>query len=129
MKYFCISAFLCLLLVHLPGCSSSKAVEAIPSDLDRSKVHVRTVEMTAERFHFTPDSLHVAEGTLVRIAVKALDGGHGFSLDDFGIDETFEEGETKVIEFFARGKGEHGFHCSHFCGVGHPWMDGTIIIE
>lgn len=116
-------------IVLTQGCSSSRVVEAIPAGLDRSKVPVRTIEMSAEKFHFTPDTVHVQSGTLLRIEIKSLNGTHGFSLGDFGIDETIEEGETKMIEFLARGKGEYAFHCSHFCGLGHFWMSGKVIVD
>ena len=123
------SVFLWLLILLVQGCASSRVGEAVPGDVDRSKVPVRTIEMTAQKFHFTPDSVHVESGTLLRIAITGLDGTHGFSLSDFGIDETIAEGETKMIEFFARGKGEHAFHCSHFCGLGHFGMRGKVIVE
>ena len=85
--------------------------------------------MTAERYHFSPDELHLKVGTLVQIKVRSINGTHGFKLGDFGIDETIEEGETKVIEFYAQEKGEYGFRCSHFCGIGHFGMSGKVIIE
>jgi cytochrome c oxidase subunit 2 len=122
-------AVLSVLLVLMQGCSSSRVAEAIPAELDRSMTPVRTIAMTAERFHFTPDTVHVQSGTLLRVTLKSLDGTHGFSLSDFGIDETVKEGETKTLEFVARGKGEHPFHCSHFCGLGHFWMGGTVIVD
>jgi len=88
----------------------------------------QTIEMTAEDFHFTPEAIRVAAGTLVTLRITA-DGTHGFSLAAFGIDERLESGETKVIEFFAGQKGEYGFRCSHFCGIGHLGMTGTIVVE
>lgn len=129
MRCFHIGICLWAIFFLAQGCSSSRFAEAIPADLDRSKVPVRTIEMTAERFHFTPDTVHIQSGTILRIAIKSLDGTHGFGLSDFGIDETIGEGETKTIEFLARGKGEHAFHCSHFCGMGHFWMGGKVIVD
>lgn len=111
------------------GCSSSQQFTAVPSTIDRDKVPHETVEMTAEHFHFTPDIVRVKQGTLVTIKVKAIDGTHGFSLGAFGIDERIEETETKTIEFYASEKGEYGFRCSHFCGIGHLGMTGKVIVE
>lgn len=119
----------CYVLFFLSGCSTSKNFQTIPKELDRSNVPKETIEMTAERYHFSPDVLHLKVGTLVQIKVRSINGTHGFKLGDFGIDETIEEGETKVIEFYAQEKGEYGFHCSHFCGIGHFGMSGKVIIE
>ncbi len=111
------------------GCGSSRQFVAIPATLDRAHVPTQTVTMTAERFHFTPEKVHVKAGTLVTISVTAEDGTHGFDLPAFGIDEEIPEGKTKSVEFYAQEKGEYPFHCSHFCGMGHPWMTGTIVVE
>ena len=119
---------LLILLLQACGCGSAQQFTAIPPDLDRDSVPHQTIDMTAEDFHFTPEELHVAEGTLVTLRITA-DGTHGFSLGAFGIDERLEDGQTTVIEFYAGHKGEYGFRCSHFCGIGHLGMTGTLVIE
>ncbi len=111
------------------GCGTSQQFTAIPNSIDRDKVPHQTVEMTAEHFHFTPDIVRVKQGTLVTIKIRAIDGTHGFSLGAFGIDERIEENETKTIEFYAGERGEYGFRCSHFCGIGHLGMTGKVIVE
>ena len=68
-------------------------------------------------------------GTLVVLKIKATDGTHGFKLSAFGIDERLDENDPKLIEFYASNKGEYSFRCSHFCGLGHLGMSGTIIVE
>lgn len=118
-----------LALVLSLGCSASKEFAAIPEGLDRANVPTQSVAMTAERFHYTPEEVHVRVGTLVHLEVKSIDGTHGFKLAAFGIDETIEEGETKTIEFYAQAKGEYPFRCSHFCGLGHFGMSGKVVVE
>ena len=124
-----VVALLLLTFIVLVGCSSSQMFPAIPANVERDKVPHVAIEMTAEHFHFTPEVVKVKQGTLVTINVKALDGTHGFKLGAFGIDERIEEGETKVIEFYAGEKGEYTFRCSHFCGIGHLGMTGKVVIE
>ncbi len=119
----------CVLAMYAGGCSSTRSVTAVPEGLDLSKVPEVKIEMTAERFHFTPEEIHVKAGSLVRLSIRSINGTHGFALDAFGIDQTIREGEPKEIQFYAREKGEFGFHCSHFCGIGHFWMGGTIFVE
>lgn len=111
------------------GCSSSQRFSAMPQGLDRSTVPQQTITMTAEDFHFTPEEIHVKQGTLVKLEMKSIDGTHGFALPDFGIDKRLDEGKTVTVEFFAQEKGEYDFHCSHFCGIGHLGMTGKIIVE
>jgi cytochrome c oxidase subunit 2 len=113
----------------LSGCSASKEFPAIPPGLDRSRVPVQNIAMTAERYHFTPEELHVKAGTLVHLEVKSINGTHGFRLGAFGIDEELNEGETRVLEFYVQEKGEYTFRCSHFCGIGHFGMNGTLVVE
>ena len=118
-----------LVSVLLMGCGASQQFTAVPVSINRDKVPHETIEMTAEHFHFTPEVVKVKQGTLVTINIKALDGTHGFKLGAFGIDERLEESETRSIEFYAGEKGEYGFKCSHFCGIGHLGMNGKIIVE
>ena len=113
----------------LAGCGSSQQFAAVPADLDQNSTPRKIIEMTAEHFHFTPEVVHVSQGTLVTLKNTAIDGTHGFDLGDFGIDETIPEKETKTVTFYAAMKGEYGFHCSHFCGIGHLGMTGKIIVD
>jgi cytochrome c oxidase subunit 2 len=132
------SSMLRLLTASLPvitlallvfGCSVSKEFDPIPAELDTTKVPRETIEMTAEHFHFTPQDLYVKQGTLLTIKIKSIDGTHGFSLGDFGIDIKLEEGVTNTVELYLSKKGEYGFRCSHFCGIGHFGMKGTLHVE
>jgi len=124
MKSACV-----VVLLFLSACGSSKQFDAIPSDIDRQNVPKDTVEMTAESYKFMPDVIRVKSGTLVALEIKAIDGTHGFQLNAFGIDERLDENETKTIDFYASKKGEYGFRCSHFCGLGHLGMTGKVIVE
>ncbi len=118
-----------LAIALLAGCGSSSQFVAVPSTLDTTAVPRVTLEMTAEHYHFTPDLIRVKAGTLVTLKVTSIDGTHGFKLGAFGIDERLDEHQTKVIRFFASQKGEYGFSCSHFCGIGHFGMNGKVIVE
>lgn len=118
-----------IFLLCLTGCGTSQQFTAVPPDLNKDTVPQQSIEMTAEHFHFAPEEIRVKVGTLVTVRVTAIDGTHGFKLGAFGIDETIEEGQTKVVEFYAGTKGEYSFKCSHFCGIGHLGMNGKLIVE
>jgi cytochrome c oxidase subunit 2 len=121
--------FLVVSSMILLGCGTTQQFVALPQDLDRTTVPGQVIEMQAKRYDFIPEVVRVQAGTLVTMRITAIDGVHGFALAAFGIDERIEEGETKVIEFYASDAGEYGFHCSHFCGLGHLGMKGKVVVE
>jgi heme/copper-type cytochrome/quinol oxidase subunit 2 len=124
-----LAAALFASIVCIAGCGTTAQFAAIPPDLDRTKVQHVTMDIKAQRYEFIPDVIRVKAGTLVTLRVTAVDGTHGFALGDFGIDELLEEGQVKVIEFYAPRLGEYGFHCSHLCGIGHFGMSGRVVVE
>ena len=119
---------LCALGVFF-GCAASQLFDAVPSKLDKGTVPKDTIEVTAQRYHFTPDVIRVKRGTLVTLKVKSVEGTHGFDLSAFGIDERLDENQVRVIEFYAGKEGEYGFKCSHLCGIGHFGMNGKLVVE
>lgn len=115
--------------VCLSGCGTAARFAAIPPELDRAKVPHFSMDITAQRFEFRPDVIHVKAGSLVTLRIYAVDATHGFALDEFGIDELLEEGQVKVVEFYIPLPGAYEFRCSHLCGLGHFGMSGRILAE
>jgi len=116
-------------LLAFLGCGGSQEFVAVPKEISRATVPTQTIDVTAEDFHFTPDIIHVKKGTLLTLKIRSIEGTHGFKIGAFGIDETIEENQTRIIEFYAGKEGEYDFRCSHFCGLGHFGMKGKVIIE
>lgn len=106
------------LAILLFACSASKQFDAIPAGLDTTKVPHQTIEMTAEHFHLTPEDLHVKQATLLTLKIKSIDGTHGFSLGDFGIDTELEEGVTNTVEIYLPKKGDSASEPSSTT----PWL-------
>jgi cytochrome c oxidase subunit II len=111
------------------GCGSSQQFPAIPPGLDLLRLPTDSVEVTAQRYVFTPDEIRVHVGTRVVLRVTAMDAEHGFALPAFGIDERLEQGVAKTIVFYPPEKGTYDFKCSHYCGAGHFGMNGRIIVD
>jgi plastocyanin len=42
--------------------------------------HVKVVEITAKKYEYTPNEIHVKKGTRVQLKLRALDRTHGFKL-------------------------------------------------
>ena len=119
MKYS-LSALLTLLAFGLLSCASAQKVvplESVPPDAP-----AQTIEVTAQKYHFTPEEIRVMRGTVVRLVLQSLDAEHGIAIPRYG------QG-TVTVEFYAREPGIYDFHCSNFCGLGHWGMDGKVIVE
>lgn len=92
---------------------------------------IERIKMTAQRYKFSPEIVHVKVGTHVLIEIEGLDVKHGFKVDRYGINiEIPAKGKGTVIaEFYARETNTYTFKCSHFCGIKHPWMTGKLVVE
>jgi cytochrome c oxidase subunit 2 len=90
---------------------------------------VKEFTVVAKRFAFEPATLRVNTGDTVRVQITSADTDHGFSIAEFGVDETIPAGKTVTVEFVADKQGTFTTQCSLFCGTGHPDMQGTLIVE
>jgi len=88
------------------------------------------VEITAERFSFTPSEIRVKAGVTLEIRLKSEDTDHGFRIVGTKTDVRIpkrNKGETTVV-FDAAEPGRYTFQCSHVCGAGHSFMRGSIVV-
>jgi cytochrome c oxidase subunit 2 len=91
----------------------------------------RRVNITAERFTFSPSRIKVKQGQEVEFIVTSEDTSHGFRIPAAGIDaEVPQQGKGELrVRFIAREKGRFAFECSRPCGAGHNLMRGEIVVE
>lgn len=85
---------------------------------------VREITINAKRFEYNPNVIKVKEGERIRLKINNIDGEHGFSIPELGLEVHDEDG----VEFVAN-KGRFDFYCHHYCGEGHAQMKGEIIVE
>ena len=89
----------------------------------------RVIQVSAERFRFTPSVIEIKAGESVVLELTSTDHKHGFAVPDLGIDEVVEQGKTVRVRITAPAKpGRVLFHCSVFCGSGHEEMAGEIVV-
>jgi cytochrome c oxidase subunit 2 len=90
----------------------------------------QVVEVTAERFSFTPSEIRVKTGTQVEIRLRSDDTAHGFRLVGTDIDvELPKRGRgIATVTFRPPSAGRYSFECSRLCGAGHSFMRGVIIV-
>ena len=90
----------------------------------------RVVEVTAERFSFTPSQVKTTVGTVIEFRVKSDDTLHGFRIlgTDINVDVPKRGKGTAIVRYTPTAPGRVTFECSHVCGAGHAFMRGTIVV-
>ena len=90
----------------------------------------RVIEISAERFAFTPSEIRVKAGTPLEIRLQSDDTAHGFHIVGTDVDiELPKRGRGVATVNFQPQAGRYTFECSRICGAGHEFMRGVIIAE
>ncbi|HET7874866.1 MAG TPA: cupredoxin domain-containing protein [Methylomirabilota bacterium] len=90
----------------------------------------REVSIDVYAWGFSPRVIHVSPGQRVRFVVRSEDIGHGFAINELGVNLPLRPGqqmrspEVKVD----LPEGVYEIHCSVFCGLGHPAMKGRLVV-
>jgi cytochrome c oxidase subunit 2 len=91
---------------------------------------VKTIELLAQRFSFTPERLEVTRGDHVRLTVRSADGTHGLAIKKLKLDiQVPKGGKPVVLEFDADQAGSFPITCSEYCGRGHSQMKGLLVVN
>jgi cytochrome c oxidase subunit II len=91
----------------------------------------QVVEITVERFSFTPSEFRVKAGQPVEIRLRSDDTDHGFRIVGTNVNVTIPKRGKGVatVTFEPPAPGRYAFECSKLCGAGHSFMRGTLIAE
>ena len=101
---------------------------AVPRSLAAGAQDARVIEITAERFSFTPSEIRVKAGTRLEIRLESDDTAHGFHIVGTDVDiELPKRGRGAATVTFQPKAGRYTFECSRVCGAGHEFMRGVII--
>lgn len=120
-------------ILQQPGPTSTmiQPVERVSDALKQPGIlgELKSFEIEAMNFKFTPSQIVVNEGDTVQINFKNSQGMHNFVIDELGINsKTIQAGESEQITFTAKKKGTYTFYCS----IGNHramGMEGIIIIN
>ena len=114
---------LCVRALALVGFLAAAFVSA-PSE-------VQVVEVTAERFSFTPSEVKTTVGTTLEFRLRSDDTGHGFRILGTSINLRIpKRGKgVETVTFTPDKPGRYTFECSKLCGAGHSFMRGVIIVS
>ena len=106
----------------------------------------QVIEVTAKKYEYSPEPIHVKSGSKIQLKITAVDHDHGFSISTVpdgsnsnGSDGLIfaspqecwqlKKGETTTIEFLAQTPGTYSFKCCHVCGLGHRGMKGQLVVD
>lgn len=85
----------------------------------------------ARQWSFEPAIIQVDPGDKVRFILTGIDIEHGFAINELGINLALPPEEVVVHEVVIPtdiAEGIYTMYCSVFCGIGHPYMKGQMII-
>lgn len=92
---------------------------------------VKAFDITVKEWSFEPAIIKVNPGDTVRFTVTSLDMWHGFAINELGINLAIPSRETVVSEAVIPADvadGVYTMYCSVFCGLGHPYLKGKVIV-
>jgi cytochrome c oxidase subunit 2 len=91
----------------------------------------QVVDITVERFSFTPSEFRVKAGQPVEIRLQSEDTDHGFRIvgTDVNVIVPKRGRGTATVTFEPPKPGRYVFECSKLCGAGHSFMRGAIVAE
>jgi cytochrome c oxidase subunit 2 len=114
-------------LVAVMGLSAAFGGAAIGARQQKAQV----INISAERFSFTPSEFKVKAGQPVEIRLRSDDTDHGFRILDTDVNVIVpKRGKGEVTVVFEPPKpGRYVFECSKLCGAGHSFMRGSLIAE
>ena len=106
----------------------------------------RVIEISAKKYEFTPNEIHVKKGEKVELKVHSEDETHGVKFDLFPagskdksargleFDQPDQNGKVtkgvdQVLDFTAQTPGTYDFKCAKICGMGHGRMKGALVVD
>lgn len=92
---------------------------------------MREFNITVSQWSITSSVIKVNPGEKVRLIVTSTDIKHGFAINELGINLSLESEVALTHETVVPidiDPGVYTMYCSVFCGIGHPYMKGNIII-
>jgi cytochrome c oxidase subunit 2 len=96
-----------------------------------SQSPAKVIDISAERFAFTPSEIRTIAGTRLEMRVTSDDTTHGFRIVGTDVNvEVPKRGKGKAtVVFTPNAPGKYTFECSHTCGAGHSFMRGVIVVS
>jgi cytochrome c oxidase subunit II len=112
-------------------CLSLLGAGALPVALAHHEIdEIEVIEVTAERFSFTPSEIRTKPGATLEFRLRSDDTNHGFRILGTDIKVIIpKRGQgVQTVRFTPDKPGRYTFECAKLCGAGHSFMRGVIIV-
>ena len=103
-------------------------VAFVPLPVPTVTTQLRTFQLDARQFAYSPSELRVNPGDAVTIQLVSTDVVHGLYIDDYDISVEADPGQTAILTFVADKPGSFRFRCNVTCGAMHPFMIGKLTV-
>ena len=95
-------------------------------DIDENTVEA---VFLAQAWSFTPAEIRVPVGVDVQFVATAVDVIHGLNVEGTRLNMMLIPGEISRNTYRFDEPGEHLIICHEYCGLGHHFMAGKVIVE
>ncbi len=101
--------------------ANPRVEEVIPGEL-------YNVYMVARMWSYSPTEIRVPKGAYVKFYITSPDVQHGFHVVGTNVQTNVIPGYITVITVKFEKTGEYLIVCNEYCGRGHQFMKGTLIV-
>lgn len=122
--------------IHLPGNEGRVDPATVASEPPFDEPGVRQlgpdryeVVLIGRAWQFQPAEIRVPAGAEVTFIATSTDVMHGVHVEDTRINMMLIPGEVVRNTYIFRDPGEHLMVCHEFCGAGHHFMFGRVVVE
>ena len=99
----------------------------------------REFRISAQQWYYEPSIIRVdpynyikgSPGDRVRFILTSQDLTHGFAINELGVNLSLSPGAAVIHEVVIpqdMPDGTYAMYCSIFCGIGHPYLKGKMIV-
>ncbi len=121
--------------IRLPGVETLVAPVGAPSEATASQPWVRElgpgryeVNLVAQVWSYAPAEIRVPKGAQVTFYLHSRDLVHGFLLEGTNVNMMVVPGRTGKVTHTFQKAGEYKIICNEYCGTGHHFMQGRVIV-
>jgi plastocyanin len=112
----------------LSACAFALVSVAAQQDQQGGQLHEFTV--VGDHYAFTPSTLTVNKGDVVKVTFTAKDIAHSFTIDDgYRISKRAGAGQSVTFEFRADSAGEHVIYCNLSADPKCKDMKGKLVVR
>ena len=95
----------------------------------RAQDNVRTIEVHAKRFAFSPEEITITKGEKVNLVLTTDDVAHSLSIPGLKVNKEIVKDHPTTVEITSDKAGDFTGKCGRFCGSGHGSMRFVVHVK